>query len=114
MRTAVLLLSLAFAAPAFGQGKRIYADAFDYFSAKGELVQSDYVINDFAIDCATAKGKGSFSRPAKDTLIFKCTRTLDFIEHPRTKPETVTFTHVFKDKGDRVLLESINSRNGCR
>lgn len=112
MRTVVLLFSLALTASAFGQGKGIYADAFDYFNAKGELVQSDYLINDFALDCSAAKGRGSFSRPAKDTLIFKCTRTLDFIEHPRTKPETVTFTHVFKDKGDRVLLESISSRNG--
>ena len=54
------------------------------------------------------------SRGRKDTLIFKCTRTLDFIEHPRTKPETVTFTHVFKAKGGRVLLESISSRNGLK
>lgn len=116
MRTIVVLLfSLAFAFSASGQGKGIYADAFDYFNAKGELVQSGYVINDFAIDCNAAKGRGGFSRPAKDTLVFKCTRTLDFIEHPRTKPETVTFTHTFKDKGGgRVVLESISSRNGLQ
>lgn len=114
MRTAIIFFSLAFTTPAFGQGKGIYAADFDYYNAKGELVQSGYVINDFAIGCGAVKGRGSFSQPAKDVLIFKCTRTLDFIEHPRTKPETVTFTHVFKDKGDRVLLESISSRNGLR
>lgn len=113
MRTAALLLSLAFTAPAFGQGKGIYAADFDYYNDKGELTNSgDAIIQDFAHDCASAKGKGNFSRPSKDTLIFKCTRTLDFIEHPRTKPETVTFTHTFKDKGGRAVLESITSRNG--
>lgn len=114
MRTAVLLLSLALTAPAFGQGKGIYAAEFDYYNAKGQLVTSQSIIHDFAHECAAAKGKGNFSRPAKDTLIFKCTRTLDFIEHPRTTPETVTFVHTFKDRAGRALLESITSRNGLK
>jgi len=94
--------------------KGIYAADFDYYNAQGQLVTAPYVINDFAIECAWAKGKGSFSRPVKDTLIFKCTRTLDFIEHPRTKPETVTFVHTFKDRHGRAVLESITSRNGLK
>jgi hypothetical protein len=117
MRAVVLLVSLAFTSSAFGQGKGIYADNFDYYNAKGELVSSNSIlINDFALDCGgSKKGKFSFSRPAKDTLIFKCTYTLDFIEHPRTKPETVTFVHTFKDKGDgHALLESVTIRNGLK
>lgn len=121
LRSAILLLSFAITAPASGQDKGIYATEFYYINPKGEQVRggsaigAEFVINDFPLDCGgNKKGKFSFSRPAPNTLIFKCTCILDFIEHPRTKPETVTFVHTFKDRDGKAVLVSISSRNGLQ
>lgn len=74
----------------------------------GRLVDTAKNIRDFHADCAQAKGTTFTQTIDADHIRFSCKRTLDFIEHPATRPDTVTFHFLFKDDGNLILLERVN------
>ena len=77
----------------------------------GRSIKSDRVFNEFETDCRKRYGK-SDSEVSSVNVTFKCTYTPDFIEHPATKPAVVTFTYVFTDQGDKLLIEGVSTSRG--